>query len=222
MNMAFWSRFPEMANRGVELRLIANHGEWNIARAKHSEWNIALDIGQWDSCGIWSSGPMPKLGNSISMTTHSRYGMIHPFAIDGRVDNRGYIAASYNKVYQIPLHEEVIDDCFMREYGSWLRECMQIYSSGAALAAHMPDLIPEHAVHPFIECLPLAATRDEVLENRTGCLDLLANSILWDTCGAQWGRSGHWPLLITYGTKRYRSEGMQQRRAATAEAQAEQ
>ena len=56
----------------------------------------------------------------------------------------------------------------------------------------MPDLIREHAVLPFIERLPLAATRDEVLENRTGCLDLLANSILWDTFGMQRGRNGHW------------------------------
>ena len=54
------------------------------------------------------------------------------------------------------------------------------------------------------------------------CCEVMANSILWDPCGVQWGRSGHWPLLITYGTKRYRSEGMQQRRAATAELKAEQ
>ncbi len=112
-----------------------------------------------------------------------RKSKIHPFALDGRMEIRG--AASYNKVYQIPLHEEVIDDCFMREYGSCLRECMQIYSSGAALAAHMPDLIREHAVLPFIERVPLAATRVEVLENRRGCLDSLANGILWDTFGMQ-------------------------------------
>ena len=37
----------------------------------------------------------------------------------------------------------------------------------------------------------------------------------------QWGRDGHWPLLLAYGTKRYRSEGMQQRRAANAEAKAD-
>jgi hypothetical protein len=65
---------------------------------------------------------MPKPGKSISMTTHSRYGMIHPFAFDGRTENRGYIVASYNKAYQIPLNEEVIDECFMREYGNWLRD----------------------------------------------------------------------------------------------------
>ncbi len=100
--MAFWSLFPEMADRGVELRLIAKQGEWNIARANHGERNIALELGQWDSCGIWSSGPMPKPGKSISMTTHSRYGMIRPFALDGRTENRGYIAASYNKAYKSP------------------------------------------------------------------------------------------------------------------------
>ncbi len=38
----------------------------------------------------------------------------------------------------------------MRVCGKWLRERMQIYASGAALAAHMPDLIPEHAVHAFV------------------------------------------------------------------------
>ena len=30
MNMAFWGLIQEMAERGVELRLVANHGEWNI------------------------------------------------------------------------------------------------------------------------------------------------------------------------------------------------
>jgi hypothetical protein len=41
---------------------------------------------------------------------------------------------------------------------------------------------------------------------------VIANSILWDPFGMQWGCDGHWPLLLAYGTKRYRSEGMQQRR----------
>jgi hypothetical protein len=49
----------------------------------------------------------------------------------------------------------------MREYGNWLRERMQIYPSGAALAAHMPDLIPEHAVHALIECFADAVTNPE-------------------------------------------------------------
>ena len=35
------------------------------------------------------------------------------------------------------------------------------------------------------------------------CCEVMANSILWDPCGVQWGRNCHWPLLITYGTKRY-------------------
>ena len=119
----------------------------------------------------------------------------------------------------------------MRVCGKWLHERMQIYSSGAALAAHMPDLIPEHAVHALIgrcaetftnpekvtediaQCarrLPPQETR--LLENRAlspalGCLEVLANSILWNPFGMQWIRNGHWPFLKTYGTKRYRSEG---------------
>ena len=91
-----------------------------------------------------------------------RKSMIHPFALDGRMENRG--AACYNKAYQIPLNEEVIDESFMREYGNWLRERMQIYPSGAALAAHMPDLIPEHTVHALIEFFADAVTNPE---NRT-------------------------------------------------------
>ena len=109
MNVAFWSLFPEMADRGVDVRLIAIQGEWNIARANHGERNIALELGQWDSCGLWSSGPMPK----------PRKSMIHLFLLDGRMENRG--AASYNKAYQIPLNEEVFDEVFMLEYGTWLR-----------------------------------------------------------------------------------------------------
>ena len=68
----------------------------------------------------------------------------------------------------------------------------------------------------------IACWRTEGMSPAPECCGLMANSILWDPCGVQWGRSGHWPLLITYGTKRYRSEGMQQRRAATAELKAEQ
>jgi hypothetical protein len=135
------------------------------------------------------------------------------------------------KPIKSPLKEEVIDEGFMREYGNWLRERMQIYSSGAALAAHMPDLIPEHAVHALIEFFADAVTnpenvtqdiaqcawrllpeetrfwRTEHLSPGLGCLELLANSILCDSFEMQWGRNGHWPLLNTYGTKRYRSEG---------------
>jgi hypothetical protein len=39
------------------------------------------------------------------------------------------------------------------------------------------------------------------------CFEVIANSILWDPFGMQWGCDGHWPLLLAYGTKRYRSEG---------------
>ena len=45
------------------------------------------------------------------------------------------------------------------------------------------------------------------------CFEVIANSILWDPFGMQWGCDGHWPLLLACGTKRYRSEGMQQRPA---------
>ena len=72
--MAFCGLITDMADRGVELRLIANHGEWNIA----------LERWQWDSRGIWICGPMPKPGSCVSMTTHSKYGMVHPFALDGK------------------------------------------------------------------------------------------------------------------------------------------
>jgi hypothetical protein len=90
---------------------------------------------------------MPKLGTCVSMTTHSKYGMHHPCALDGKTENRGDIAANYNKAYQTPLAEDVIDEAAIREYGNFLLERMQIYESVAALAAHMPGLIPKHAVH---------------------------------------------------------------------------
>ena len=53
------------------------------------------------------------------------------------------------------------------------------------------------------------------------CVEIMSNSILWDPFGQQWGRNGHWPLLVTYGTQRFRSEGMQERRAVAAEAREE-
>ena len=93
------------------------------------------------------SGRMPKPGTCVSATTRSKYGMYHPFALDGKTENRGYIAAYYNKAYQTPLAEDVIDEAAIRENSNCMRERTQIYESGAALAAHMPGLIPEHAVH---------------------------------------------------------------------------
>ena len=49
------------------------------------------------------SGPTPKPGTCVSMTTHSKYGMYHPFALDGKTENRGYLAANYNKSLPTPL-----------------------------------------------------------------------------------------------------------------------
>ena len=67
--MAYWGLIPELADRGAELQLIANPGEWNMS----------LDRWQWDYCGIWVAGPLPRPGKGITLTTHSRYGMLHPF-----------------------------------------------------------------------------------------------------------------------------------------------
>ena len=53
------------------------------------------------------------------------------------------------------------------------------------------------------------------------CVEIMSNSIIWDPCGQQWGRNLHWPLLVTNGKKRFRSEGMQERRAISAEAREE-
>jgi hypothetical protein len=173
--------------------------------------------------------------------------MIHPFALDGKTDNRGYTGSCFNKTHQVPFTEDVVDEAVMRELSKYLRDRMRVYPSGAALAAHMPDLIPEDAVHaledrfaedfkgcPHVDREDIAQCwwrlpprgkrfwRMEGMPPAPECCEVIANGILWDPCGVQWGRSGHWPLLITYGTKRYRSEGMQQRRAATAELKAEQ
>jgi hypothetical protein len=72
-DMTCWGLIPEMADIGLELRMIPHKGEWNIAQ----------DLWQWDYCGEMISGPMPKPGQCIDMTTISRYGMMHPFARDG-------------------------------------------------------------------------------------------------------------------------------------------
>ena len=57
----------------------------------------------------------------------------------------------------------------MREYSNFLRERMQIYESDAALAAHMPGLIPEHAVHAAVKRFEgdfpnLPILRDEIAQ----------------------------------------------------------
>ena len=119
-NMAVWGFIPELAASGVELHLIA----------LHAEWNISLDQWQWDSMGIWVAGPMPRPGKSISMMAHARYGMMHPYALDGKTDNRGYTAATYIIAYDVPLLEDVVEEAQSRELTNWMREHMEVYPSG--------------------------------------------------------------------------------------------
>ena len=46
--------------------------------------------------------------------------------------------------------EDIADEAQLRELSNWMREHMQVYVSGAALEAHMPDLIPEHIAHALL------------------------------------------------------------------------
>ena len=137
MNMAFLETDPR--NRRHR-RAVASR----CKPRREEHWIGAVTVGL---VRYMVSGQMTKPGTCVSMTTHSKYGMYHPFALDGNTENRGYIAAYYNKAYQTPLAEDVIDEAAIREYSNFLRERMQIYESVAALAAHMPGLIPKHAVH---------------------------------------------------------------------------
>ena len=45
------------------------------------------------------------------------------------------------------------------------------------------------------------------------CMEIGANSALWDPLGFRWGRGAHWPLLASIGTGRYRSDLMKYKRA---------
>ena len=236
LNMGFWGFIDEMAARGVEVRLIANHGEWNIYK----------DVWQWDSLGIWVSGPMPKPGKSLTMMAHSRYGMMHPYMLDGKTDIRGYPSSAYCiSKYNVPLLDEVVNEAQLRELANWIRDHMDVYPKNAALAAHLPELVPQSAVHALQGRFEMDFSNPDKTQHEIAsvpwrnpppgrtfemtqhlppapqCVEIMSNSILWDPFGQQWGRNGHWPLLVTYGTKRFRSEGMQERRAVAAEAREE-
>ena len=137
MNMAFLETDPR--NRRHR-RAVASR----CKPRREEHWIGAVTVGL---VRYMVSGQMTKLGTCVSLTTHSKYGMYHPFALDGNTENRGYIVAYYNKAYQTPLAEDVIDEAAIRECSNFLLERMQIYGSVAALAAHMPGLIPKHAVH---------------------------------------------------------------------------
>ncbi|MCP4240312.1 MAG: hypothetical protein GY772_07085, partial [bacterium] len=45
-----------------------------------------------------------------------------------------------------------------------------------------------------------------------GCVEFLAQAVHWDPFGARWGRDGHWPLLLSVGHRRYRSQRMKRDR----------
>ena len=96
---------------------------------------------------IWAVGPMPKPGKCITMMTPARYCMMHPFALDGKENNRGYTSSCFTPVYDVPLLDEVIEEASLRKLANVMRERMTIYPVGAALAAHLEELEPEHAVH---------------------------------------------------------------------------
>ena len=100
--------------------------------------------------------------------------------------------------------DDVVDEAQLRELANWMREHMEVYPSGAALAAHMPDLVPENPVHALLGrfdpvCnnpdktqqdiasvawrLPPRNThfhRTDRLSPAPQCVEVFANSILWD------------------------------------------
>ena len=72
-------------------------------------------------CGIWVAGPLPRPGKSITMMTHSRYGMMHPFALDGRTNTRGCRSASYIAAYDVQCLDDVVDEAQLHELANWMR-----------------------------------------------------------------------------------------------------
>ena len=82
---------------------------------------------------------MPKPGKSLTMMAHSRYGMMHPYMLDGKTDIRGYPSSAYCiSKYNVPLLDEVVNEAQLRELANWIREHMDIYiqkrCAGGALA----------------------------------------------------------------------------------------
>ena len=79
-----WGLSPELGLRGVEVRLLAVHGE---RRMPCNKWKLT-------TTGIWVTWPMPKPGKRIALDSHSHAGVLHPLLLDGAHCSRGYTASS--------------------------------------------------------------------------------------------------------------------------------
>ena len=191
--------------------------------------------------GIWVAGPMPNPGKCITMMAHSRYGMLHPWILDGKQFRRGYTSGNFTSVYDVPCVQDTIGEAALRDSSIWLLDRMQVYAAKKQLGDAVPGVIPAVTVHvvagrcelafasPPKERVEIATLRSRRppwnrgfhltnhLENAPPCNEALSNSLLWDPLGNQWGRNGHWPLITTYGTTRYRCQGMVMPREVAAE-----
>ena len=181
--MAFWGLIPDLADRGVELHLIANPGEWNMS----------LDRWQWDSCGIWIAGPLPRPGKSITMMTHSRDGTMHPFALDRRTDNRGYPPSSYIKTYRVPVLEEFADEALLRELSNWMREHMEVYASHGGSTAQTKFSWTLHLHRGACRHKTKCFGEHSISELHLSAWRYSQPASFCDPVRLPWGRHGHWP-----------------------------
>ena len=153
---------------------------------------------------------------------------------------------NFTPIYDVPRVENTIDEQALRDFTIWILERMQVYAPITELGNAVAGVIPAIAVHatngrfdvafasPAKEQVEIATLRwrqppwkrgfrlADHLDNAPPCNETISNSFLWDPLGNQWGRNDHWPLIITYGTTRYRCKGMVMRRELAAERRWEQ
>ena len=91
---------------------------------------------QWqrDTMSIRGAGPMPNLGKSISIMTHSQVQHAPPLG-------------NFTPIYDVPRVENTIDEQALRDFTIWILERMQVYAPITELGNAVAGVIPAIAVH---------------------------------------------------------------------------
>ena len=140
--------------------------------------------------------------------THSRYGMIHPWVLDGKQFHRGYTLGNFTSAYDVPRVKDTIDEAAVRDYSICLLNRTQVYAAKKQLGDAVSGVIPAVAVHvvkgrfelafasPPTEQVEIATLRcrrppwnrgfhlTDHLEDAP-CIEVLSNSLWWDPLGNQ-------------------------------------
>ena len=183
----------------------------------------------YDTCGIWALGPMDKFGAEVtSPWSHVIAGLLHPFPTLQGKNTRGF-EATVNWQGKLPIvsltpDEESVVSSMINDMNDWDKQMKRTegpYMLDAMnhkmryLKDHLPRKLKEMGIEKPSRLRVAPPDRLGHFDNLDGmliplCRGVLATGDMFDPTGWIWNRQGHWPLYVSIGTDRTRSnEGKQ-------------